>query len=120
MTLKGLGSIGGSSTSTVVFQVLDSAGGPRPGATVDFALSTTVGGVTFIPASGVTDANGKVQTVISSGTVAEPVTVHASTTITPALPAQPYTISTDSNALTISTGIPASVGISLAVKCPKC
>jgi hypothetical protein len=119
MTLKGLGSIGGSSTSTVVFQVLDSGGGPRPGATVDFSLSTTVGGVTFTPASGVTDANGKVQTVISSGTVAEPVTVHAATTVTPLPPASPYIISTDSNALTISTGIPASVGISLAVLCPN-
>lgn len=119
MTLKGLGSIGGSSTSTVVFQVLDSGGGPRPGATVDFSLSTTVGGVTFTPASGVTDANGKVQTVISSGTVAEPVTVHAATTVTPLPPAAPYIISTDSNALTISTGIPASGGISLAVLCPN-
>jgi hypothetical protein len=117
MTLKGLGSVGGSSTSTVVFQVLDSGGGPRPGATVNFSLSTTTGGVTFTPASGVTDANGKVQTVISSGTVAEPVTVHAATTVTPAPPAPPYTISTDSNALTISTGIPASGGISLAVQC---
>jgi hypothetical protein len=119
MTLKGLGSIGGSSTSTVVFQVLDSGGGPRPGATVDFSLSTTVGGVTFTPSSGQTDANGKVQTVVSSGTVAEPVTVHAATTVTPTPPAQPYIISTDSNALTISTGIPASVGISLAVLCPN-
>jgi hypothetical protein len=117
MTLKGLGSVGGSSTSTVVFQVLDDAGGARPGATVNFSLSTTVGGVTFIPASGITDANGKVQTVVSSGTVAEPVTVKASTTV-PANGANPaYTITTESNALTISTGIPASGGISLAVAC---
>lgn len=117
MTLKGLGSVGGSSTSTVVFQVLDDAGGPRPGATVSFGLSTTAGGVTFIPSSGITDANGKVQTVVSSGTVAEPVTVKASTTVTPPAPAPAYTISTESNALTISTGIPASAGISLAVAC---
>ena len=113
ITLKGLGSVGGSSTSTVIFQVLDSVGGPLQGATVNFSLSTLVGGVSLTPSSGPTDANGKVQTVVSSGTVAEPVTVKASTLNA----ATGATITTESNSLTISTGIPTSAGISLAVKC---
>jgi hypothetical protein len=113
ITLKGVGSVGGSATSTVVFQVLDSAGAPRPGAPVTFTLTTTVGGVALTPASGTTDANGDIQTVVSGGTVAEPVRVIASTTNT----TTGATISTESNALTITTGIPTSANISLAVKC---
>ena len=113
ITLKGVGSVGGSATSTVVFRVLDSGGGPRPGATVTFSLTTTVGGVTYTPHSGTTDANGNVQTVVSGGTVAEPVRVIATTTNT----TTSATISTESNALTITTGIPTSANISLAVKC---
>ena len=113
ITLKGVGSVGGSATSTVVFRVLDSGGGPRPGATVTFSLTTTVGGVTYTPHSGTTDANGNVQTVVSGGTVAEPVRVIATTTNT----TTGATISTESNALTITTGIPTSANISLAVKC---
>ena len=111
ITLKGQGSAGGSSTSTVVFQVNNSTGGPLEGATVNFALSTMLGGVSLTPASGTTAANGQVQTIVSSGTVAEPVTVEATTTVGGS------TLSTSSNSLTISTGVPTSDGISLAVEC---
>jgi len=113
ITLKGVGSLGGSSTSTVVFEVKDTSGGPRAGATVNFSLNTSVGGITLSPASAVTDANGQAQTIVSSGTVATTVRVTASTV------ANGSTISTESNALTVSTGIPTSANISLAVKCPN-
>ncbi len=113
VTLKGVGSIGGSSTSTLVFKVLDTSGGARAGATVTFALNTSVGGITISPTSAVTDANGQVQTIMSAGTVATTVRITAST------PANGATISTESNALTVSTGIPTSANISLAVKCPN-
>lgn len=109
MTLKGVGSIGGSSTSTIIFKVLDTSGGPRAGATVTFSLNTSVGGITISPTSAVTDANGQVQTIVSAGTVATTIRVTASTT------ANGGTISTESNALTVSTGIPTSANISLAV-----
>jgi hypothetical protein len=111
VTLKGVGSIGGSSTSTIIFKVLDTSGGPRAGATVTFSLNTSVGGITISPTSAVTDANGEVQTIVSAGTVATTVRVTAST------PANGASISTESNALTVSTGIPTSANISLAVKC---
>lgn len=47
ITLKGVGSTGGSATSIVVFKVLDTSNGPRAGATVDFSLNTIVGALLF-------------------------------------------------------------------------
>ena len=111
ITLKGVGSTGGSATSTVIFKVLDTSGGPRAGATVTFALNTSVGGITMAPATAVTDANGQVQTIVSGGTVATTVRVTATTS------ASGGNISTESNALTVSTGIPTSHNVSLAVQC---
>jgi hypothetical protein len=112
ITLKGVGSAGGSATSTIIFQVLDTSSGPRAGATVTFTLNTSVGGITLSPASAVSDANGQVQTIVSGGTVATTVRVTATTTASGGTK-----ISTQSNALTISTGIPTSHNLSLAVKC---
>lgn len=111
ITLQGEGS---TATSTVVFKVFDTSGGPRAGATVNFSLNTAVGGISISPASATTDANGQVQTVVSGGTVATTVRVTASTTTTTGT-----VISTQSSALTVSTGIPTSNNISLAVKCPN-
>ena len=121
ITLKGVGSAGGSATSIVIFKVLDTSGGPRVGAPVTLKLNTSVGGITMSPACGitmsppcVTDATGQVQTIVSGGTVATTVRVTAITTTSVGA-----TISTESNALTISTGIATSHNISLAVKCPN-
>jgi hypothetical protein len=114
INIKGTGSTTGSATSTVVFKVLDTSGGPRAGAVVDFSLNTSVGGITISPASATTDANGQVQTIVSGGTVATTVRVTATTTTTAGT-----TISTQSNNLTISTGVPTSHNISLAVECPN-
>ena len=120
ITLKGTGAtVTGSSgtatstaTSTVIFKVLDTSGGPAANAAVTFALSTSVGGITLSPTSGKTDANGQVQTVVSGGTVATTVRVTATTTGSGGT-----AISTESSSLTVSTGIPTSNNISLAVKC---
>ena len=112
ITLKGTGSAGGSATSTIIFKVLDTSGGPRAGATVAFSLNTSVGGISLSQTSDKTDANGQVQVIVSGGTVATTVRVTATTTTTAGA-----TISTQSNALTVSTGIPTSHNISLAVQC---
>jgi len=114
IALKGVGSAGGATTATVVFKVLDTSGGPRAGATVNFSLNTTVGGLSISPTSATTDASGQVQTIVSAGTVATTVRVTASTQTSSGT-----TISTQSNALTVSTGIPTSHNISLSVKCPN-
>ncbi|HUN25003.1 MAG TPA: Ig-like domain-containing protein, partial [Steroidobacteraceae bacterium] len=97
-TSIGLKGTGLNETSTVIFKVLDSTGGPVNGATVNFSLDTTVGGLSLAPASGVTAADGTVQTVVSSGTAHTTVRVTANIT-SPAL-------STQSSQLTVTTGLP--------------
>ncbi|HXS26830.1 MAG TPA: Ig-like domain-containing protein [Steroidobacteraceae bacterium] len=106
-TTIGLKGTGLGETSTVVFKVLDSTGGPVPNATVSFSLNTNVGGLSLAPASAVSAADGTVQTVVSSGTVHTVVRITASTA-SPAL-------STQSSQLTVTTGLPASNAFSIAV-----
>jgi hypothetical protein len=111
VALRGTGSSNNPETSTVVFRVLDQAGGPRVGVPVTFSLNTSVGGISFAPASATSDASGNVQTVVQGGTVATTVRVTASVA-TPAL-------STQSSQLTVTTGIPDQDSFSLAVECPN-
>ena len=107
-----LAGTGGVSTSQVVFKVVDSGGNPLSGKPVTFALSTSVGGITLTPASGTatSDANGEVVTTVNSGTFSTPVRVTATTPGTVA----GTTLSTQSNGLTITTGIPSQSAFSLA------
>ncbi|MGH8428497.1 MAG: hypothetical protein ACRES7_11055 [Gammaproteobacteria bacterium] len=101
---------GGPQTSTVVFQVTDSSGGPVPGATVNFALNTTVGGITLSPTSAVTGNNGQAQTVVQAGT--QHTTVRVTATVTTA---GGQTIATQSPGIVISTGIPTENGFTLSL-----
>ena len=111
IALRGTGDNSRPENSTVVFRVLDQSGGPRAGATVAFALNTTVGGLSLAPATAQSDSTGRVQTVVQGGTVAT--TVRVTATVTSATPA----ISTQSNQLTVTTGIPDQDSFSLAVEC---
>lgn len=109
--LQGTGGVGLSETSTVVFRVTDATGGPVAGAAVTFTLDTSVGGITFTPASGTSGANGNVQTVVKSGTVATSVRVTATvTSVTP-------NIATQSSQLVVTTGLPDQDSFSMAVAC---
>jgi hypothetical protein len=113
IALRGTGSSTHPETSTVIFRVLDQAGGPRVGTTVNFSLNTTVGGISVSPATAQSDANGNVQTVVQGGTVATTVRVTATVQgVTPVL-------ATQSSQLTITTGIPDQDSFSLAVQCPN-
>jgi hypothetical protein len=109
IALRGTGAVGRPETSTVVFRVRDSSNGPVSGATVNFALSTTVGGITLTSATAQSDSQGNVQAIVNAGTVATPVKVSATVATT--------TIGTQSSQLTISTGIPTAGSFSLAVSC---
>jgi hypothetical protein len=114
ISLKGSGTAASPETSTVVFQVLDQTGGPRAGASVTFALDTSVGGVNLSTLGPVTsDANGNVQTTVQAGTVATPVRVTA--TVASTTPS----ISTQSSQLSVSTGVPTQNAFSVAVSCPN-
>jgi hypothetical protein len=107
----GLKGTGLAETSTVIFKVVDSTGGPRPGVSVALSLNTTVGGISLSPATATSAADGTVQTVVSSGTQ------HTSVRVTAKI-ASPA-LSTQSSVLTVTTGLPASAGFSIAVGTPS-
>jgi hypothetical protein len=109
--LQGTGGVGLPETSTVTFKVVDSTGGPVAGADVQFSLDTSVGGISFTPASATTGPDGRAQTVVKSGTVATTVRVSAQVVST--------SISTQSSQLTVTTGLPVQNAFSLAVQCPN-
>jgi hypothetical protein len=102
----GLKGTGLNETSTVIFKVVDASGGPRSGVVVTFALNTTVGGLALSQTSATSGSDGTVQTIVSSGTVHTTVVVSASIA-SPAL-------STNSNVLAVTTGLPASNAFSIA------
>lgn len=108
--LQGTGGSGRSETSIVVFRVVDSSGGPVSGEDVTFDLNTTVGGIEISPDMATTGTNGQVQTVVQAGTVATTVRVTARvTTVTPQ-------IATQSDQLTITTGVPDQDSTSLSIE----
>lgn len=104
ISLKG---IGGGEQATVIFKVTDSLGNGIPNTLVNFLLNTTVGGITLSTPSTLSDANGAAQVVVNSGTVSTVVRVTAQL-------AANNTIQTQSNQLTISTGLPHQFGFSIA------
>jgi hypothetical protein len=107
--LRGTGGAGIPETATIAFRVVDSTGGPVAGTDVQFALDTSVGGIVLQPTTATSGADGRVQTVIQSGTVATSVRVTATVLNT--------NIATQSSELTITTGLPAQAKMSLATSC---
>lgn len=108
LALKGTGGVGKSEVATILFRVLDSSGAARPNTTVDFALNTTVGGITLSSASGSTGSDGNVAVQVNSGIIATSVRVTATVRGT--------TISTQSEQLVVSTGLPAQDGFSISIE----
>lgn len=115
IALLGTGGPGRQESSTVVFKVMSASGGPISGVVVDFTLfgvpvQTGTGGIVISPASASTGADGTVSTTISAGTVNTPVrilaTVHGSSP----------SITSVSDQLVVSTGIPDQDGMSLTTE----
>jgi hypothetical protein len=104
----GLKGTGQPSTSSVTFEVETAGGGPVAGATVNFTLSTSVGGIALVNTSAVTGTDGLAVATVQSGTRAASVSVTA-TAQTASGP-----VTADSNNLTITTGIPDAQSMSLA------
>ncbi|MEW8530075.1 MAG: Ig-like domain-containing protein [Candidatus Thiodiazotropha sp.] len=99
-SLIGLRGVGLTEVSRVSFRVLDQNGNAVPQQTVNFSLSTDVGGAN-IPAgaeTAVSDSNGLVGTDVKSGTIPTAVRVTASLASNPL-------ISSQSDGLIISTGV---------------
>lgn len=110
IAIRGAGGVNASEVSTVIFRVSDTNGSPVANQTVTFSLNTTVGGVTLAPATATTAANGEVQTIVNSGTVATAVRVTA--TVVGSSPS----IAAPSDVLVISTGIPHDNGFTIAAE----
>lgn len=121
ITLKGTGGTGRTETARVTFRVVDGAGNPLGGAKVTFDLSTRVGCLalssdvvtspTALPCPGFTlgsassdPSTGNVVVDVFSGNVSTAVRATAST----------GNISTQSDRLLVSTGIPSQDSFSLA------
>lgn len=115
ISLKGMGGAGRQESSQVIFKVVDTSGAPIGGKTVNFSLSTAVGGITLSTATSISDpTTGQVQVGINSGTVSTPVRVQASTCTNNTNPCTGTTLTTQSDQLTITTGIPDQQHFSLS------
>ncbi len=108
IALKGMGGAGQSEASTVTFRVRDTASAPIANQSVTFTLNTSVGGLQFSPGSNTatSGSDGLVQTIVQSGTVATPVRVTATVDATG--------ISSQSDQLVVTTGIPDNNSFSLS------
>jgi hypothetical protein len=118
IALKGTGGFGRPEFSTLTFQVFDTTGAPVSGKQIDFVFAdsgtyTTVGGLTLNPKSATSAADGTVTTTVSAGTVPTSVRVVASVHDTPS-------ITTLSNILVISTGVPDQAHFSLSTSIGNC
>ncbi|SUI72670.1 hypothetical protein [Shewanella morhuae] len=103
--LKGTG---GAEASTVKFKVMDKNGIPVSNQRVNFTLNTDVGNITLDPEFATTNGQGIVQTVVNSGSISTSVRVTA--VVAGSTPA----ISSQSNQLVISTGLPDQDSFSLS------
>ncbi len=103
--LKGSGNV---ESSTVKFQVVDTAGNPLPGQVVTLNLSTFAGGLLLNQGTAAvtqtSDSNGYVTVIVNSGTVPTPVRVTAT------LASGASTVSSN---LAVLTGLPTQTGFQL-------
>jgi hypothetical protein len=97
----------GANTSLVTFKVIDSVGDPVSGVAVDASLTNTDGGTNFCgsPTTATSGTDGQVAFSVCGGTLPATVQVRAALVASPAK-------FTDSNILTIQTGLPTQRDIS--------
>ncbi len=108
-SLKGTGGAGRQESSQVIFKVVDTGGNPIGGQTVTFSLSTSLGGITLTNTTATSDpTTGQAVVTVNAGTISTPVRVLATTV------SGTVTLSTQSDQLTITTGIPAQASFSLS------
>ncbi|MDY6854040.1 MAG: hypothetical protein SWO11_04930 [Thermodesulfobacteriota bacterium] len=106
IALQGTGGANREETSVVVFRVVDENGNPASNSVVNFSLSTEIGGLSLGTYSAQSDSDGYVQVVVISGNVPTPVRVNATVADT--------SISTVSDELVISTGLPDQNSFSIS------
>lgn len=97
IAMKGTGGAGRQESAVVSFKVRDNNGNAVAGIAVDFALTTTAGGLVLNQAFASSGADGTVSTVLAAGVVNTPVRVLATI--------RGSALSTVSDQLVVSTGI---------------
>lgn len=112
--IKGAGGTGASESSLVSFKVTSANGKPTEQQKVSFTLDTVVGGLSFANgtahAEGLTNIQGITSVRVLSGTVPTPVRVVAT-----AIDADTKeVITSQSEQLTVNTGLPQQLGFSLS------
>ena len=112
ISLKGTGGANRSEISNVKFKLIDSNGNALASKTVNFGLSTSVGGITITPTSAITNSAGEIQTTVQSGAVATPVRVIASSQ--EEINGEVVIVTAPSDILVISTGIADQNSFSLS------
>lgn len=111
IVLRGTGGENRDETADVTFRVVDSTGAPLQGVRVDFALSTEVGGLALSTNSALSDGEGLARVTVSSGDIATTVRVIATADDGSGTP-----VSTASDLLSVTTGLPDQNSISLSVE----
>lgn len=119
IALKGTGGLGRQEFATLKFEVSDNTGNRLAGRLVDFTFSdsnttSTVGGLALNPGSATSAADGTVTTLVSAGTL--PTSVRVVATVRGSSPL----LTTLSNLLVISTGVPDQRHFSLATVTGNC
>lgn len=110
IVLRGTGGTGREETSEVTFTVFDGNGLPLQGITVDFSLTTDVGGIELSTDSALSNGDGQVQVTVKSGDVSTVVRVIATVDS-----GSGEIVSTLSDRLTVTTGLPDQNSISIGV-----
>lgn len=111
LSLKGTGGLGYSESSTLTFRVVDNENNPIAGVSVNFTLTTSVGGLALSGESTLSNEQGEARVTVLAGSVSTPVRVTASVVM-----ADGSLQSVQSDVLTVTTGIPDQNSFSLAVE----
>jgi len=112
IALKGTGGANRTEISEITFKLVDSNGNDLASRTVNFELSTAVGGITLGTASAITNASGEVTTSVQSGSIATPVRVIASSE--EEVNGDTVIVTAPSDILVVSTGIADQNSFSLS------
>lgn len=112
IVLKGTGGQNKQETSTLTFKLKSQLGNVLAQQKVDFALNTSVGGITLSRNSGFTNSQGLVSTQVSAGTVPTAVRVAASASMD--FNGDKITVQSQSDLLSINTGLPEQRSMTIA------
>lgn len=104
IVLKGTGGQNKQETSTLTFKVKSQLGNVLSQQEVNFALSTSVGGISLSRTSGFTNSQGLVTTQVSAGTV--PTAVRVTATASMDFNGEIVEVQSQSDLLSINTGLP--------------